>query len=87
MAFKMKYGKGSFPYKSGSALKSDGPRSKFRQLRDEIKDDWYDVPRGSHYKGEKRDVVGRPNEPKESMIDMAKRIKAETEAKKSKGTA
>ena len=90
MAFKMKYGKGSFPYKSGSALKTDrgtaGSRSKIRQLRDQVKDDYYDVPRGSHYKGVKQDVIGERKtkeelNPKESMIEMAARLKAEKEAR------
>ena len=84
MAFKMK----------GWSAFTTGPRGYFRQLRDNIKDDWYNAPRGSHYKGVKQDVIGhkktqaeldkervKKNENKESMIEMAQRLKAEKEGK------
>tara|TARA_R110002020_G_scaffold383853_1_gene594494 strand:- start:1508 stop:1861 length:354 start_codon:yes stop_codon:yes gene_type:complete len=82
--------------KSGSAYKANGgqstSRGRFRQFRDHVKDDYYNLPRGAHYKGVKQDVIGERKtaeelNPKESMIDMAKRVKAETEAKRNQGKA
>jgi hypothetical protein len=75
----------AFKMRGWSAFTTNGPRGWFRQFRDDVKADWHNVPRGSYYKGVKQDVVGETktqeelDENKESMIEMAKRLKAEKE--------
>ena len=67
-------------YFEKSAFKADRePRGKFRELRDKLKADYYNVDPNSYYKGE--DVRNKPYE-NESMIDMAKRVKGELQDKR-----
>ena len=60
-------------YFEKSAFKVDRePRGKFREIRDAIKDDWYDVPRGSHYQGEDVRVFPEKEKAKQDAYDYIK---------------
>ena len=74
-------------YFEKSAFKANGdadagPRSKFRQLRDNIKADYYDVHPMAYYKGVKQDVIGEKKT--QEQID-AERAKKNVEALKESG--
>ena len=49
MAFKMKYGKGGFPYKSKTPLKQGD--SWLRRFRDDLRDDWLSAKEGKDMRG------------------------------------
>ena len=60
-------------YFEKSAFKADRePRGKFREIRDAIKDDWHDVPRGSHYQGEDVRVFPEKEKAKQDAHDYLK---------------